>query len=115
MSVVGENPDTPFSLELYDDNLRTAVVLGGSTFGLSEVLSLTMLSLTSVGQGSMSNIRAAQFTWDAETSVNATWAKIAAVPEPNIFPLLLLAALLLLLSAHRPRRIVSENVATGKK
>jgi hypothetical protein len=110
MSVTAENPEIPFTLELYDESLRIAAILEGNTRGLSSALGLSLLSLVSVGSGSMARVSAAQLTWDAESQLDATWAKLATVPEPKTYSILVIYALML--SAKFAARWLSRLLRT---
>lgn len=96
MSIVGTNPNMPFTIEFYDSSLSIANTFTGSTTDVGSTVTFAPIALSILGTGNMNSIVGMQFTWDAPETINVTWSQIAVVPEPNVTSLLILSLLSLI-------------------
>jgi hypothetical protein len=94
MSIVGANPNLPFSLTLFDTNFNL-LNLEGTTVGVTTDTYIPLTFVSIVGGSPLADVAGAQFTWDGGGAINATISEVAAVPEPSTYALLTLGALAL--------------------
>jgi len=94
ISVSGENPNTPFTIDFYDSSLAIANTFTGTTFGAGATPSFSALTFTTPGTGAMNDIYGMVLTFDAPDTINMSWEGVAVVPEPTTNALLISAAFL---------------------
>jgi hypothetical protein len=88
LSIDGANPNTPYTIDLYDSNLDLANKFSGSTDGVGSTATFSPLSFALAGSGQMDDIIGVVLTFDAPDAINMNWESIAVVPEPSTYILL---------------------------
>ena len=86
MSVAGDNPKVPFTVELYDAQAGEFVAtLAGSTEGAVASPFFVPLEFVKGGRAQLASVSGLQFTWDGAGNMQATISSLAvrgAVPPP---------------------------------
>ena len=93
--VTGANPNTNFTVELYNTNLDAIRTYRGNTEDFSSS-NMTVTLVPQAGSASFTDIAGFQFTANGTTSsnLNMTFDTLSAVPEPSMYGLLMLGSML---------------------
>jgi hypothetical protein len=104
LSIQGENPNLPFTIEFYDSSLSIANTFTGNTAGVTTNLTFAPILLSLPGTGNMNEILGIQFTFDGPDNAGMKWESISVVPEPSTYALLTLGSLILTLTILKKRK-----------
>ena len=86
MTLTGENPELPFTVEFFDVNFESIAKYQGNTAGLSFVPTVAMLGLSMVGNENFSQVVGMQFTWDGEGSIDTRVTEVVGSPASVFQP-----------------------------
>jgi len=82
MTLTGENPELPFTVEFLDVNFESIAKYQGNTTGLSFVPTVAMLGLSVLGNENFSQVVGMQFTWDGEGSIDTSLTEVVGFGTP---------------------------------
>jgi len=82
MTLTGENPELPFTVEFFDVKFDSIARYQGNTASLSFIPTVVMLGLSVLGNENFSQVVGMQFTWDGDATINNTLTEVVGFTAP---------------------------------